>query len=79
MSKQNSYIMYGRNTEMLQHEQYRTETTAFLKTQKTSKHQYDSIIEWWEMKKVHIKMSTKTYCQQQNQKRQKEIAQVNTR
>ena len=67
------------DTEMLQHEQYRTETTAFLKTQKTSKHQYDSIIEWWEMKKVHIKMSTKTYCQQQNQKRQKEIAQVNTR
>ena len=64
------------NTEILHHAQYRTEMTAFLNSQKTSKHHYANIIEWWEMTKVHIKMYTKTYCQQINKKRQKEIARI---
>ena len=64
------------NTEILHHEQYRTEMTAFLNSQKTAKPHYENVIEWWEMTKVHIKMYTKNYCQKLNRQRQKEIAQI---
>ena len=64
------------NTDILLDEQYKTEMTAFIHLQKTYKQDYDNIIEWWEMTKVYIKMYTKKYCQQVNQKRQKEIAEI---
>ena len=64
------------NTEILQDIQYRTEMTTFINNQKTLKLQYENVIEWWEMTKTYIKMYTKKYCQNINQKRQKEISRV---
>ena len=64
------------NTEILQDIQYRTEMTTFINNQKTLKLQYENVIEWCEMTKTYIKMYTKKYCQNINQKRQKEISRV---
>ena len=64
------------NTEILQDIQYRIEMTTFINNQKTLKLQYENVIEWWEMTKTYIKMYTKKYCQNINQKRQKEISRV---
>ena len=64
------------NTEILHDEQYKTEMTAFINKQKTCKHDYENIIEWWDMTKVYIKMYAKKHSQQINQRRQKEIAKI---
>ena len=64
------------NTDILNDARYRAEMTTFINKQKDLKQGYENIIEWWDMTKVHIKMYTKKYCQQINQKRQKDIAHI---
>ena len=64
------------NTDILNDEQYRIEMTDYINEQKMFKPQYENVIEWWEMTKTYIKMYTKKYCQQINQKRHKEIARI---
>ena len=64
------------NTETLHDKQYRTEMTAFITEQKSTKPCYENVIEWWGMTKIQIKMYTKNYCKKINQKRQKKINQI---
>ena len=50
------------NTQILTEREYKEEITQFITYWKTKQTDYNDVIKWWEIGKLHIQMTTRNYC-----------------
>ena len=61
------------NTQVLTEQKYKGEIIEFITYWKTNKPQYNNVIHWWEIGKLHIQMITRNYCKQRKKEQAKKL------